>query len=218
MKGRPETQNYTSIRSVTKGILKTEYGPFSLYCFSIANEFENGSAAEHLALVYGDEKELAGPVHYRLNSACITSEAFHCMRCDCKWQLDTAMELIARQGKGIITYHASHEGRGFGLAAKLESYNLMDRGVRSSDAYIRMGLGSEDRRDFRAAVTILRYFGVKEVVMLGNNKKKADALKNAGIRVSERCSLIYDGNLEEVKTYLKVKANDPEQDLLRAVL
>ncbi|WP_052702706.1 hypothetical protein [Paenibacillus beijingensis] len=211
--------NHLRINNVVKGSLNTKFGTFFLYCFSISNDFEDGGrSSEHLALVKGEVKGWKGPIYYRLNSSCITSEVFGCERCDCKWQLDKAMEYIAKKGRGIITYHANHEGRGFGLAAKLESYNLMDKGINSSDSYIKMGLGTEDRRDFRVGAKILNYFGIQEVIMLGNNKKKLDALENSGITVVERQTLIYDGDQEDVKIYLRNKAYDPEQDLLKANL
>ncbi|MCD1258888.1 GTP cyclohydrolase II [Paenibacillus athensensis] len=216
--GMAVSNDHLRITNVAKGILNTSYGAFSLYCFSMINDFEHqGRVTEHLALVKGEDKGWVGPVYYRLNSSCITSEVFGCERCDCKWQLDKAIEYIAEKGRGIITYHTSHEGRGFGLAAKLESYNLMDLGIRSSESYIQLGLGTEDRRDFRVGSKILQYFGVNEVILLGNNKKKLDALENAGISVVQRKSLIYDGNQEKVKMYLRHKAHDPEQDLLKVI-
>ncbi|MEX3616927.1 hypothetical protein [Paenibacillus glucanolyticus] len=209
-------QHHFKINNVIKGTLNTSYGSFSLYCFSMTNEFDNHrEQSEHLALVKGEEKGWKGQVYYRLNSACLTSEVFNCERCDCKWQLDKAMEVIAKEGRGIITYHSNHEGRGFGLAAKLLSYEMMDTGVSSSDSYIMMGLGTEDRRDYRAAIEILNYFNVEEVLLLGNNKKKLQALEYSGVRVSGRYSLIYDGEKYAIHHYLNKKAVDPEQDLLR---
>lgn len=161
---RSTSNSPLSIKNVVKGSLSTKYGEFSLYCFSIANYFENnGQTSEHLALVRGEKMDWSGPVHYRLNSSCITSEVFNCERCDCKWQLDKAMEIISGMEKGIISYHATHEGRGFGLAAKLESYNLMDLGISSAESYLRMGLGTEDRRDYRVGAAILKYFN--EIIM-----------------------------------------------------
>ncbi|MCV9887881.1 GTP cyclohydrolase II [Metabacillus halosaccharovorans] len=202
------------IKNVVKGKLKTIYGDFYLYRFLISNDLEDGEISEHLALVKGEglDKE---PIICRLNSACITSEAFNCQRCDCKWQLDKAMDVISKNGKGIITYHPSHEGRGFGLGMKLLSYNLMETGIDSSTSYLNLGLGTDDKRDFRAAVRILNYFNIKQVKMLGNNKRKSNVLENAGIKIVDRFSLIYEGNNKEIKEYLFKKSSEPDQDLLR---
>ena len=206
------------IQNVVKSKLKTSYGPFSLYCFSIANDFNNNefyNNQEHLALVLGEEKGWSNPVPVRVNSACITSEVFHCQRCDCKWQLDRAMELIAEKGQGIITYHTSHEGRGFGLAAKLQSYNLMDEGIDSASSYIKLGHGTDDKRDYRVAACILNYFGINEITMLGNNRRKIESLEGCGIKVINRVPLIYNGEQNDVKSYLNKKAKESVQDLLR---
>lgn len=203
------------IRNVVKANLLTVYGPFTLYSFSITHEYEeNGKTIEHLALVKGGDLDI-GPVYSRINSACITSEVFNCQRCDCKWQLEKAMEIISLAGKGIITYHSSHEGRGFGLGLKLLSYNLMETGLSSAESYIKLGLSSEDNRDYRAAACILEYFKISEIKMLGNNKRKLHSLENCGVKVVSRHPLIYDGTEKEVMNYLSKKANEPDQDLLR---
>lgn len=203
-----------SVKSVSKGELRTTYGNFDLYCFSISNDYENGKISEHLALVKGENLSNE-PILCRINSACITSEAFNCQRCDCKWQLDKAMEIISKNGKGIITYHASHEGRGFGLGMKLLSFNLMDSGLDSASSYLKLGLGNDDIRDFRAAACILNYFKIKNIRMLGNNRKKIRSLENFGINVVERSSLIYEGENLFIRKYLEKKSIEPDQDLLR---
>ncbi|OEH94285.1 hypothetical protein [Bacillus solimangrovi] len=205
-----------SIKNVVKGRLMTVYGPFSLYCFSISNDFaDGGKVTEHLALVKGEDFDPNQPTFCRINSACITSEVFNCQRCDCKWQLDKAMELISREGKGIITYHSTHEGRGHGLSLKLLSYNLMENGLDSAESYSKLGLGVADIRDFRATACILEYFNISKIKMLGNNKRKLEALSNCGIEVISRHPLVYNGTKKDIITYLSKKANEPDQELLK---
>lgn len=203
-----------SIKNVIISDLKTTYGEFKLYHFLISNDLQGGVVSEHLALVKGEHLE-EGSVLCRINSACITSEAFNCQRCDCKWQLDKAMEIISKNEKGIITYHPSHEGRGFGLGLKLLSYNLMDTGLDSASSYLKLGLGTEDCRDFRTAALILNYFGIKEISMLGNNKRKINILNNLGIGVKNRFPLVYEGKNLLIHKYLEKKSREPDQDLLR---
>lgn len=204
------------IINVEKGNLNTSYGEFTLYCFLIRDNYiPNSPDIEHLALVKGNEKTWRGSVLCRVNSACITSEVFNCNRCDCKWQLDKAMETISLAGQGIITYHSHHEGRGFGLPLKLLSYNKMDEGYSSSESYLNLGLGSEDRRDYRAAGVILDYFNVRSVSLISNNERKTKALESFGIKIVSRKSVIYDGENEKILNYLRKKSEDPEQEMLR---
>jgi GTP cyclohydrolase II len=212
-------QGQFEVRQVAMGPLRTSYGPFALYAFQAVEPFATGAPAEeHLALVRGDPQRWAGPVLCRVNSACLTSEVFNCQRCDCKWQLDRAMEAIAEAGEGVITYHRCHEGQGHGLGAKLSSYHLLDAGVNRQHVYQSLGLPVEDVRDYRAAAAILRYLGVASVVLLSNNARKAATLETCGITVAERRSLIYDGETPAILGYLAAKASDPQQDLLRTAL
>lgn len=206
--------NGIRIENVTIGSLNTKYGTYDLYNFFIYKINEN-KYEEHMALVLNKENIWKSPVYFRINSACITSEVFGCTRCDCKWQLDKAIELIAFQGQGIITYHPTHEGRGFGLSSKLLSYNLMDQGMSCADSYMKLGLGSSDIRDYQVACAILDYFSIKDVIFLGNNIKKIDSLKEKGINVKNQIPLVYDGNNLAIKSYLTKKASEPEQILLK---
>lgn len=203
----------------SQGLLHTAFGDFDLRVFRIALPWDTGVLPqEHLALVKGDLAPSDGPVLCRVNSACITSEVFGCLRCDCKWQLDRAMEAVAVAGRGVITYHSSHEGQGHGLAAKLSSYRLMDEGVDRSEVYQRLGLAADDVRDYRAAAAMLTHLGVASVVLLGNNARKAAALRACGVDVVERRALVYDGGVPAIQRYLRLKARDPQHDLLRAAL
>ncbi|SFE80994.1 GTP cyclohydrolase II [Paenibacillus algorifonticola] len=204
------------INHVVKGKIHTIFGTMDLYRFSITDLLQAPSeSVEHLAVVKRNGVDWDGPVLCRFNSACITSEVFNCTRCDCKWQLDKAMELISAEGQGIITYHASHEGRGFGLATKLLSYNKMDEGLDTVESYSQLGTGMEDARNYRASIAILNYFNITQVRLIGNNRKKYEATRNAGIQVVDRFALVYDGTDQKVLKYLSNKSKEPEQDLLR---
>lgn len=204
---------------VSEGTLHTAFGDFDLRVYRITLPYAGGLLPEeHLALVKGDPARTGEPVLCRVNSACITSEVFGCQRCDCKWQLDRAMEAVAAEGQGVITYHSSHEGQGHGLAAKLSAYSLMDEGVDRTEVYQRLGLATDDVRDYRAAAAILTHLGVASVVLLSNNARKAAALRACGITVTERRPLVYDGEVPAIRRYLSLKAGDPHHDLLRASL
>lgn len=205
-----------NINHVVKGTVHTAYGPLSLYTFSITDYLlPVPETTEHLALVKNDDDNWDEPVFARINSACITSEVFNCTRCDCKWQLDRAVEIICSTGKGIITYHSTQEGRGFGLAAKMHSYNLMDQGFDTAQSYLKLGMGGKDSRNYRSAIAIFKYFNILQIKLLSNNKRKFEAIKNSGIQVLSRHSLIYSGEEKQILKYLLDKSLEPEQDLLR---
>ncbi len=143
--------------------------------------------AEHLALVRGDVAG-EGPVLTRVHSECLTGDAFGSLRCDCGPQLDLALGQIAAAERGVLVYLRGHEGRGIGLAAKLQAYALQDRGRDTVDANLELGL-PVDARDYAAAAQILRDLGVHQVDLLTNNPAKADQLSRYGVAVTSRVPL-----------------------------
>lgn len=124
----------------------------------------------------------------RLHSECLTGDVFGSGRCDCGEQLQTALAAIAAAGEGAVVYLRGHEGRGIGLAAKIQAYHLQDQGYDTVEANERLGL-PVDARDYRAGAAILMDLGLRTVRLLTNNPAKATGLSAAGIEVAERVPL-----------------------------
>ena len=185
------------IVKVEKGRIKVRDGGFYLYSFMIST---NSTVDIHYAFTSGLEQGALGRViHCRINSACITSEVFGCEKCDCKWQLDEAIKYISESKLGIITYHPSHEGLGHGIFTKLKSFNLVDE---INTKYVDLGCEKEDIRDFSPALSILKYFSIKRVILLGNNLNKKYYLEKKGINVECMKNLIYTGKNEITEKYI----------------
>ncbi|MGB9073839.1 MAG: GTP cyclohydrolase II [Terriglobales bacterium] len=137
-----------------------------------------------LALLMGDLK--AKPPLLRIHSQCLTGDALGSLRCDCGQQLRMAFSMIAREGAGILIYE-EQEGRGIGLRAKLEAYELQDLGQDTVEANEGLGLKA-DYRDFHLPAQILRQLGISAVRLITNNPSKVSALQDAGIAIVERVS------------------------------
>lgn len=185
-------------QKVVKTRLPTKYGAFSLHLFEEAK-----TKKEHLALVMGDITQGEEPVLTRLHSECLTGEVFGSLRCDCQWQLQNAMKEIAELGRGVIVY-LRQEGRGIGLRAKLEAYNLQDLGLDTVEANIKLGFHA-DLRDYQPAADILKSLGVSRVSLISNNPIKAQELANNGIAVEGTVPSLAEPN-DENRRYLQTKA------------
>src|SRR5208282_2520199 len=155
---------------------------------------------EAVALVMGDVHSV--PPLVRVHSQCLTGDVFHSLRCDCRQQLEMALSMIRDEGAGILIYE-QQEGRGIGLMAKLQAYELQDSGLDTVEANERLGFKA-DHRDFTLPGEILKAFGVTGVRLLSNNPDKVEALERAGVRVVERvpCEVTPSPHAEE---YLKTK-------------
>lgn len=143
--------------------------------------------AEHLILY----QDLAvTPCLLRINSACFTGDLFGCGRCDCNWQMEFALNMIASSGQGLLIYHLHHEGRGNGLINKLRSHSCSDsQKLDSPDAYEHLGLPA-DRRQYGSSVTILRDLSITSVRLITNNPAKALILTENGIKVESTVPVI----------------------------
>lgn len=159
--------------------LPTRRGNFTLHVF------EDAQGTEVMAVVSGTPKE---DCLVRVHSECATGDILGSLRCDCRQQLETALEMIDREGCGIVIYLRGHEGRGIGLANKVKAYALQEKGMDTVEANLHLGFPA-DARDYAAAVEALQHFGVSTVRLLTNNQKKVEALENAGIKVSQRVPL-----------------------------
>jgi len=146
---------------------------------------------EHLALGLGDwqdRRDRGETLLVRPHSECLTGDVFGSERCDCGPQLDEALERIVAEGRGVVVYLRGHEGRGIGLVAKLQAYQLQDGGRDTVDANLDLGLPA-DARHYGAATQILKDLGVHTVRLMTNNPDKITNLEEYGIAVAERVPL-----------------------------
>jgi GTP cyclohydrolase II len=195
----------SGIQQVASADFPTRWGNFRIYGFRAEPDGRDGSgevrpSEEAIALVMGDVK--AAPPLVRVHSQCLTGDVFHSLRCDCRQQLELSLTRIAAEGAGILIYE-QQEGRGIGLMAKLQAYELQDAGLDTVEANERLGFKA-DHRDFTLPAEILKALGVTEVRLLSNNPDKVEALERAGVRVVERvpCEVTPSPHAEE---YLKTK-------------
>jgi 3,4-dihydroxy 2-butanone 4-phosphate synthase/GTP cyclohydrolase II len=166
----------TQVVHVSSALLPTRHGRFRVYAYR-----EKVSGAEHLALVMGHPDE---PPLVRVHSECRTGDALGSLRCDCGSQLEMSLAAIAGEG-GVLVYLGGQEGRGIGLARKVEAYQLQDRGADTYEANQLLGLPA-DARDYCAAAQILRDLGFEAVRLLTNNTAKVDGLVDNGVAVAAR--------------------------------
>jgi 3,4-dihydroxy 2-butanone 4-phosphate synthase/GTP cyclohydrolase II len=137
-----------------------------------------------------------------MHSRCLTGDVFHSKRCDCGWQLDRAMELIEKAGRGVVVY-LDQEGRGIGLLNKLKAYALQDQGADTVEANERLGF-KPDLRDYGIGAQILLDLGLRSIRVLTNNPKKLVGLEGYGLRVGDGVRLEAPSNSENAG-YLSTK-------------
>jgi 3,4-dihydroxy 2-butanone 4-phosphate synthase / GTP cyclohydrolase II len=155
---------------------------------------------EHVALVHGDIGDGEDTL-VRIHSKCLTGDVFHSLRCDCGWQLDKAMEMIAADGRGVIVY-LDQEGRGIGLLNKLKAYELQDRGADTVEANEQLGF-KPDLRNYGIGAQILLDLGLKSIRLITNNPRKMVGLEGYGLRIGERVPIVqpaHDENAEYLST------------------
>ncbi|HZD32413.1 MAG TPA: GTP cyclohydrolase II [Candidatus Angelobacter sp.] len=190
------------IRKVAEANFPTRWGQFRIYGFE--GEFTSDGAApkqeEAVALVMGDIH--SSPPLVRIHSQCLTGDVFASMRCDCRQQLEMALAMIADAGAGILIYE-QQEGRGIGLMAKIQAYELQDRGLDTIEANEKLGYDA-DYRQYALPAGILQNLGVKAVRLISNNPDKVSAMENAGIQVVERVSAEVEP-YEHAEKYLQTK-------------
>ena len=170
------------VHRVADARLPTEFGEFRIIGYR--NDVDDH---EHVALVFGDVHG-HDDVLTRMHSKCLTGDVFHSARCDCGWQLHTAMELIAREGRGVIVY-LDQEGRGIGLLNKLKAYQLQDAGADTVEANEQLGF-APDLRNYGIGAQILLDVGLTGIRPLTNNPKKLVGLEGYGLHVHDRVPLV----------------------------
>jgi 3,4-dihydroxy 2-butanone 4-phosphate synthase/GTP cyclohydrolase II len=184
------------VNKVTETPLPTRFGDFMLNLYETTID-----DVHHLALVKGvveNEKDILVRVH----SSCVTGDVFHSLRCDCGEQMERALEMICREGKGVFLY-MNQEGRGIGLANKLKAYSLQDQGFDTVEANEKLGF-SADLRDYGIGAQILSDLGLTSIRILTNNPKKVIGLEGYGLTISDQLPLSIEPN-EYNEKYLDTK-------------
>ena len=179
--------------------LPSMFGEFKVYAYR--NSLDN---TEHLAIIKGNPKDFAQQeILVRVHSECLTGDALGSMRCDCRWQLQSALKMIEYAGAGIVIY-LRQEGRGIGLLNKIKAYALQDDGLDTVEANEKLGFGP-DLRTYGVGAQILHDLGVKQMRLITNNPRKIAGLKGYGIEVVGRTPLLIETN-DYNERYITTKA------------
>jgi 3,4-dihydroxy 2-butanone 4-phosphate synthase/GTP cyclohydrolase II len=186
--------------------MPTNWGNFELIAFRQINNNQL-----HLALVKGtwDENE---PVLVRVHSSCVTGDIFGSCRCDCGPQLHSAMEMVEKNGRGVIVY-MNQEGRGIGLLNKLKAYKLQEQGRDTVEANLELGFGA-DERDYGVGAQILRNLGVSKIKLISNNPKKRVGLMGYGLEIVESVPIEIESNPHN-EAYLMAKRDKMGHNIMK---
>ena len=177
--------------------------PAAFALFTMHGFLDEATGKEHIALTLGDFSDGA-PVLGRLHSECLTGDALFSLRCDCGFQLQAAMENIAKAGRGVLLY-VRQEGRGIGLLNKIRAYHLQDQGADTVEANVALGFAA-DMRDYTICADMLKALNVTSLRLMTNNPRKMKAMESFGIPVTERVPL-QEGRNPHNEFYLSTKAN-----------
>ncbi len=189
-------QHERLIEKTAEADLPTKYGHFKIVVYkNIVDDFE------HVALVKGKITK-SDPILVRVHSSCLTGDILGSLRCDCGDQLHAAMEMIEREGKGVVLY-MQQEGRGIGLTNKIKAYNLQDQGYDTVEANIKLGF-KPDLRNYGIGAQMLVDLGIRKIKLMTNNPKKIVGLEGYGLEIIDRVPIEVDPN-EINKCYLETK-------------
>lgn len=176
-------QSERLVHRVAEARLPTEVGVWRVIGYR--NDVDDH---EHVALVFGDVSDADESVLVRMHSKCLTGDVFHSLRCDCGWQLHTAMQMISAEGRGVIVY-LDQEGRGIGLLNKLKAYELQDTGADTVEANEQLGF-KPDLRNYGIGAQILLDLGLRKIRPLTNNPRKLVGLEGYGLEVEDRVGIV----------------------------
>ncbi len=186
--------------------MPTEHGDFKLHVYKQTNTGEN-----HLALVKGSWKSDES-IMVRVHSSCVTGDIFGSCRCDCGSQLHAAMQMVQKEGKGVILY-MNQEGRGIGLVNKLKAYKLQEDGLDTVEANIKLGFDM-DQRDYGVGAQILRDLGISKIKLISNNPKKRVGLIGYGLEIVDNIGIEIAPNKHNHK-YLETKRDKMGHQILK---
>ena len=181
-------KNERLVHRVAEARMPTNFGTWKVLGYR--NDVDD---AEHVAIVYGEIGDGQNTL-VRMHSKCLTGDVFHSMRCDCGWQLETAMKMIQAEGRGVIVY-LDQEGRGIGLLNKLKAYELQDAGADTVEANEQLGF-APDLRNYGIGAQILLDLGLKSIRPITNNPRKMVGLEGYGLHVDERVPIVQPENAE----------------------
>jgi 3,4-dihydroxy 2-butanone 4-phosphate synthase/GTP cyclohydrolase II len=187
----------TLVRKLEETDLPTSHGHFRLHMYEDVIRGEH-----HVALVKGDVSG-GEPVLVRAHSQCLTGDTFGSARCDCGEQLRLSMEMIEKEGRGVVLYILNHEGRGIGLANKIRAYAMQDKGADTVEANRELGF-KPDQRDYGVGAQILVALGIRRLRLITNNPRKFVGLAGYGLEIVERVPLEVPPNACNLR-YLKTK-------------
>jgi 3,4-dihydroxy 2-butanone 4-phosphate synthase/GTP cyclohydrolase II len=176
-------QSERLVHRVAEARLPTDFGVWKVIGYR--NDVDTH---EHIALVYGDISDPDESVLVRMHSKCLTGDVFHSLRCDCGWQLHTAMQKIEKEGRGVVVY-LDQEGRGIGLLNKLKAYELQDTGADTVEANEQLGF-KPDLRNYGIGAQILLDLKLKKIRPLTNNPRKLVGLEGYGLVVEDRVAIV----------------------------
>ncbi len=187
------------LNKVAEADFPSRFGHFRIYGFEGVRPSETEEA---VVLKLGDLSPRFGAPLVRIHSQCLTGDVFHSLRCDCRSQLEMALDQIVAEERGLLIYE-HQEGRGIGLLNKLRAYELQDGGLDTVEANVKLGFDA-DHRDYALPAAILRYFQVPAVRLLSNNPDKVAALEKGGIRVVERAPIVAPP-IDTTNDYMRTK-------------
>lgn len=199
-------QKETLVEEIIDVQMPTEHGEFKLKAFKQLNTGDN-----HLVLYKGEWNE-DEPVMVRVHSSCVTGDIFGSYRCDCGNQLHNAMEMVEKEGKGMIVY-MNQEGRGIGLANKLRTYKLQEQGMDTVEANNHLGF-KMDERDYGVGAQIIGQMGVNKLKLITNNPKKRVGLIGYGLEIVENIPIEIFPNKHNQK-YLETKRDKMGHEILK---
>ncbi len=191
------------VRKLAEADFPTRWGHFRILGFEGHFEQADGDRRREtaVALVMGDIH--AAPPLVRIHSQCLTGDVFGSLRCDCRQQLEMALSMIAGAGAGVLVYE-QQEGRGIGLMAKLQAYELQDSGLDTVEANVRLGFEA-DCRQYSLPVEVLKALDLQRIRLLSNNPDKVAAVEAAGIEVTERVPCEVEPASAHSENYLRTK-------------